>query len=202
LRIACLGWGSLIWSPRSLPMRGGWYANGPRLPIEFSRVAADGRVTLVVTPGSSEIACLWVELESASLLEAGLALARREKIPIGDEGVLPGTVGYWSSAEGSSGHDEDGVIAVFARAQGLDAVVWTRLLSGLSEPDRGRVPGPDELVAHLEALDPEPRGVAEAYVRNTPRQIDTPNRRRFERHFGWTPSELAHPRAREREGIR
>jgi len=44
--IACLGWGSLIWSPRTLPVSGDWHTDGPHLPIEFSRQAADGRITL------------------------------------------------------------------------------------------------------------------------------------------------------------
>ena len=47
LRIACLGWGSLLWDPRSLPMAGPFRDDGPRLPIEFSRIARDGRATLV-----------------------------------------------------------------------------------------------------------------------------------------------------------
>jgi hypothetical protein len=47
-RIAILGWGSLIWEPRELETIGGWQMGGPVLPIEFSRVSNDGRLTLVV----------------------------------------------------------------------------------------------------------------------------------------------------------
>lgn len=48
--IAVLGWGSLIWQPGELAMQSTWEADGPLLPIEFSRVSADGRLTLVIDP--------------------------------------------------------------------------------------------------------------------------------------------------------
>jgi hypothetical protein len=48
MRIAILGWGSLIWKPNGLPMSGDWKRGGPVLPIEFSRVSSDGRLTLVI----------------------------------------------------------------------------------------------------------------------------------------------------------
>lgn len=48
MRIAIIGWGSLIWDPRELPREGTWQSGGPRLPIEFSRVSQDCRLTLVI----------------------------------------------------------------------------------------------------------------------------------------------------------
>ncbi len=75
--IVCLGWGSLIWDPRALPWRGDWRRGGPRLPIEFAREAADGRVTLVVTDGAPLVHVLWIELDVSSLEEAMRALAVR-----------------------------------------------------------------------------------------------------------------------------
>jgi len=47
-RIAILGWGSLIWCPRQLQYEGEWQQGGPVLPIEFSRISSDGRLTLVI----------------------------------------------------------------------------------------------------------------------------------------------------------
>jgi nitroreductase len=48
LRIACLGWGSLIWKPENLPIIGEWKNDGPMLPIEFSRESGGQRITLVI----------------------------------------------------------------------------------------------------------------------------------------------------------
>lgn len=48
MRIVLLGWGSLLWSPDGLPVTGDWQQGGPVLPIEFSRISSDGRLTLVI----------------------------------------------------------------------------------------------------------------------------------------------------------
>ena len=63
MKIAILGWGSLIWSRRELKIdlkkgKRGWYKRGPFLPIEFARIseAKHGglymyeRLTLVIFP--------------------------------------------------------------------------------------------------------------------------------------------------------
>ena len=48
MAIAILAWGSLIWNPGSLHIDGGWRLGGPTLPIEFSRISDNGRLTLVI----------------------------------------------------------------------------------------------------------------------------------------------------------
>jgi hypothetical protein len=56
MRIAFVGWGSLIWNPGKLPLATNWTEVGPILPIEFSRISKDGRLTLALTNGT-ERAC-------------------------------------------------------------------------------------------------------------------------------------------------
>ncbi len=48
MNIAVLAWGSLVWDPRELAIDGSFMAGGPKLPLEFSRVSGDGRLTLVI----------------------------------------------------------------------------------------------------------------------------------------------------------
>ena len=37
MKIACLGWGSVIWDPRALPIQREWFKDGPFAPVEFTR---------------------------------------------------------------------------------------------------------------------------------------------------------------------
>ena len=61
-RIGCLAWGSLLWDPRTLPLAAAFEHDGPLLPIEFSRVALDGRVTLVIDPLGAVVRTYWAPL--------------------------------------------------------------------------------------------------------------------------------------------
>ena len=51
---AILGWGSLLWDSSTYPLKlsSEWLADGPVLPIEFSRVSQSrgGALTLVIDP--------------------------------------------------------------------------------------------------------------------------------------------------------
>jgi hypothetical protein len=90
MRIACLGWGSLIWDPGSLPLRRNkprWFTDGPELPIEFARKSSGGRITLVIVPRGKAKAqpVLWAHLTCLSVAQAHEALARRERRLRGDD---------------------------------------------------------------------------------------------------------------------
>ncbi|MDP3531967.1 MAG: hypothetical protein Q8S31_01595 [Alphaproteobacteria bacterium] len=50
--VAVLGWGSLIWNPGDLSVYGQFVSGGPTLPVSFTRISQDGRLTLVVDPRS------------------------------------------------------------------------------------------------------------------------------------------------------
>ena len=80
MKIAILGWGSLIWLPKDLKFdtNSGWKENGPVLPIEFARISKDGRLTLVITPNGTDVPTLYAVSSFDSLDLAVLNLAVRE----------------------------------------------------------------------------------------------------------------------------
>jgi hypothetical protein len=55
MKIVILGWGSLIWDPRDLPHQEPWLDDGPKLPLEFSRISKDRRLTLVIDAVNGEL---------------------------------------------------------------------------------------------------------------------------------------------------
>lgn len=191
-RIACIAWGSLLWDPRTLPLAAPFVHDGPMLPIEFSRVALDGRVTLVVDALVAPVRTYVAPLAVDSLEAAIEALALREGIAaerMGDWIGVEVRAGQVSPGKVSSGQATPavrGAIASWLARRDFEAVLWTALPFRM--PD-GRFVRPDwtDLIDHLERLDGVPRARAEEYVRRAPAMLRTPNRLRFEAVFGWSP---------------
>ena len=173
--IACIGWGSLIWDPRQLPIQRHWFEDGPLLPIEFVRQARDGRVTLAISQAVRPVRTLWAIMDLDDPGEARAALRDRE-------GCTDERIGFWP---GGAAPDEHPHIARWAAARDIDAVVWTGLKPVFGGVDR--TPSEDEVVDYLRGLRGTVRELAERYIRRAPRQTDTAYRRRIEAEFGWTP---------------
>ena len=77
--IACLGWGSLVWDPRKLPIRGTWFTDGPFLPIKLLAVSGDGRITLVLVPDTFPVVqSLWAAM-SITVLDDAREVLEHEK---------------------------------------------------------------------------------------------------------------------------
>jgi hypothetical protein len=71
--------GSLIWCPGNLRIKTRWSSDGPTLPIEFARISSDGRLTLIVHPGSEDQATYWALSSLETLEEARRNLKEREQ---------------------------------------------------------------------------------------------------------------------------
>jgi hypothetical protein len=179
--IACLGWGSLVWDARDLPIQGRWFEDGPLLSVEFARQSSDGRLTLVIVPVGPSVRSLWALFSLDAVAAAREALRKRERVPENDREKH---IAVWST--GDQKDSDPASITAWARGLSVDAAIWTALPPRFDGQD-GRVPTPDQAVAYLRQLPHEQRRHAERYVRRTPRQVDTPYRRRFELEFGWTP---------------
>ena len=159
MRIAIIGWGSLIWSPRELPHEGPWLLGGPALPIEFSRISRDGRLTLVIDPQhGAPIRTLYATSTRASLADAVEDLARREACP-------PESIGAATSDEHA-----------WCSQQGFDGAVWTALESTF-RAHTGSDFSPNAAALSLDGLKGERRARTIEYLDRAPPTTDTPLRR-------------------------
>jgi len=74
MKIAILGWGSLIWQPKNLDFDKelDWNSGGPYLPLEFSRISEDGRLTLVIDLKAKEVQTLFA-ISTHSILKDAIS---------------------------------------------------------------------------------------------------------------------------------
>ncbi|MCP5391912.1 MAG: hypothetical protein H6920_09870 [Sphingomonadaceae bacterium] len=180
-RIACIGWGSLIWEPRDLPLTGDWHSDGPILPVEFARQSSDDHITLVLVESDHRVPTLWAEMKVETVAQAVEALKAREGVP------NKSSIGRWPNDTQREYISSD-VIAEWAAANGVQAVVWTALLPGMKEK-RGSVPTLDELAAHLAKLEGAALAKARNYIANAPTQIATPYREELAKACDASPSD-------------
>lgn len=179
--IACLGWGSLIWDPRELPIRRCWHEDGPLIQVEFARESQDGRITLVLTKSAPLVRGLWALMDMEELSEARDALRKREGISEANGAKF---IGSWTL--GDREPDNIRELASWADARGIQHVIWTALppkFDGRNEI----MPTATNVLDHLGNLTGSQRDHAANYIRRAPSQIDTPYRRQIEAKFGWTP---------------
>ncbi len=176
MAIACIGWGSLIWDPRTLPMRRRWFEDGPMLRVEFVRRSRDDRLTLVLWPGAAPVRGLWAVMDGDDLAAAAEALRVREGAPPDEH------IGRWSAGAGDP-PDLPG-LAAWASPRGATAAVWTRLPPRWDGQD-GMAPCIEAAIAHLRGLTGAALDRARAYIERAPRQVDTEYHRRIEAELGW-----------------
>ena len=181
MKIACLGWGSLIWRPDNLLIHREWFLDGPFLQIEFARQSKDGRLTLVITEKVKPVRTLWALMATQDLSIAKNSLLIREGILEKKQDSLIGSV---TISEITSDIIKL-TIQEWAKKIKLDAVIWTNLPPKFQNTDN-KAPTLEEAINYINSLDIDAKRIAEEYIRKTPQQIDTDFRRQFEAEFGWT----------------
>lgn len=177
--IACLGWGSLVWDARDLPIQRQWFTDGPLVKVEFMRQSRDNRITLVLHGSAEPVRSLWAFMTVRTLDEAKKALAAREGIP--DKNIYK-HVGCW--LRGNADPPCIPEIGAWAVSRGIEHVVWTALPPKF-KGENGKCPSLEEVIEHLSGRTGPERDNAENYVRRAPKQIDTPYRRHIEARLGW-----------------
>ena len=181
--IACLGWGSLVWDPRELPIQRTWFEDGPFIHVEFARQSQDGRITLVLEPNATPVRSLWAVMDTTDIAIARKDLRKREGILQKNEQIH---IGSWSAGQPGNQPLPKCVLGLldWAQARGVHHVVWTALPPKFGGNER--TPNQEEVVEYLRGLSGAQRDNAERYIRFTPKQIDTEYRRGIEAALQWT----------------
>lgn len=183
MKIACLGWGSLIWRPEKLLVRNKWFEDGPIIPIEFTRESSDKRITLVITDNAKPIRVLWALMSTDNLQTAIESLQQRKGIADKNRNTLIGRV----KVDDKPTEEIKKIILDWLKVNNLDAAIWTDLKPKFKNKDK--TPSIKEVLGHLTDLGYQAKKHAEEYIRKTPKQIDTDYRREIEMKLGWTKIE-------------
>jgi hypothetical protein len=176
-KIAVLAWGSLVWDQRDLRIAGGFGPTGPRLPIEFCRVSADGRLTLVIDETNGAECISYQARSSFNALETAAAnLAEREGMPsTANVGFIDLVAGKTSAASLRRHPKSVSAIRAWAVSNELDAVIWTAL--GIKFKEATGVPfSVVAALSYLEALDVVSFSRVLQYIRRAPPEVQTPVR--------------------------
>jgi len=182
MTIAIIGWGSLIWCPGELRISSLWHKDGPLLPIEFSRVSDDGRLTLVIVEGIKPVQTLWAISEFNDIKKAVVNLQKCEDTIMSRIGQV-----MWNNDY------EDPIkkqIKYWLIEKSLKSAIYTALPPRNPDDTEGLMTG-NEALTYIKKLSKEKRKKAEEYVRNTPEQIETEIRERLRSKFGWNNNPLS-----------
>lgn len=180
MKIAILGWGSLVPCPGDLRIYGDWCPNGPVLPIEFSRKSADGRLTLVIDgERGSEVTTQYARSAHEFLDDAVENLRKRE-------GTIRNNIGI---CERNRLHNKSNhsavlpIIDLWLNSSLFDAVLWTDLNSNFVE-GQNRDQFIESAITYLNNLSDVCKANARDYINRAPAQTITALRLKL-KSGGW-----------------
>lgn len=174
-KIACLGWGSLIWDLGCppIPTYGGWLDDGPTLKIEFSRISESRNkaLTLVIDKENGSDCCVQYVMSSRLNPDDAICDLRSR------EGTSLKNIGYVfvDGSRKNNGNPEDiQIIRKWAIAKNFDVVIWTNLPSNFNT-EKGK-PFVKAAIEHIQCLTKEGKSKAAEYVWRAPDLVKTPLR--------------------------
>jgi hypothetical protein len=179
MKIAILGWGSLLWDPRDLQLASGFEPAGPSLPIEFCRISKDHRLTLIIDESYGTLCQTYAATSAFADLEQAVENLREREGMASAADVGFATTGEARSRQAARRHPHAlETIADWALNAGYDAAIWTALDSHF-ERETGEPFSVNAAMRFLEALeqnDPPAFARALEYIRRAPAATQTPVR--------------------------
>jgi hypothetical protein len=184
MAIAILAWGSLIWNPGSLHIEGGWRPGGPALPIEFSRISNNGRLTLVIDEQCGVPVPTRFALSTLGDAQAAVRdLQLREGAPTPKGIGIVDSTGAAGNCHAFKKHPRAAEqIRQWAQESNIKTVIWTAIGPRFIE-HTGTPFSVDAAIHYLTSLTAPTKTMALEYIRNAPAEVMTPVRMKVEAAF-------------------
>jgi hypothetical protein len=180
MKIALLGWGSLLWDPRDLQLATPFQLTGPRLPIEFCRVSKNHRLTLIIDEDFGILCRTYAGTSACTELDAAVENLRlREGMSSATDVGFIEIAAQERSRTATERHPHAvETIADWAVNSGYDAAIWTALDSHFEGQTKEpfSVNAAMRFLENLEQHDPEAFARALDYIRRAPAATQTPVR--------------------------
>jgi hypothetical protein len=189
MKIAILGWGSLLWDkePQFDKFHKGWRNDGPKLKIEFSQIAEiqeDG-IALVIDQQAGELCQVaYAMSKRAHAADVICDLRAREQTTLDNIGYL--------FLDGTRHHYREEItarsIAQWAQKKKIDVVVWTDTASNFKQCT-GKPFSVRAAIEYIRALPPNIKAEVADYVWKAPDFVTTPLRRALQAPPWFTSSQ-------------
>ena len=181
MRIAILGWGSLLWEggPAFDRWHEPWEFDGPTLILEFSRISASrsGALTLVVDEEhGTRTRVAWCLSKRATIDDAVCDLRCREGTTL--ENVA--RIDVPAQAAVPEGSEPRNPVVAWARSRRIDSIDWTALKSNFLAK-RKQPFSVAAAISYLETLEPAGKARAAEYIWRAPAFVKTDLRSALQR---------------------
>jgi hypothetical protein len=173
MKIAILGWGSLLWDVSGHSdfddQLEDWNLDGPELPLEFSRISRTrlNALTLVIDAINGTPCKVAYAMSKRNNPDDAICDLRSR------EGTILRRIGYHFLDGTRDGEpDVPESIKVWCKEKGFDVVIWTGLSTNFPT-EAAPAFSVDAALAHLRKLSPEGKAKAAEYIWRAPDFIKT-----------------------------
>ncbi len=176
MKIAILGWGSLLWDHHVEfdKQHEEWQFDGPSLTLEFSRISLSRNRALTLV----------IDSENGKLCQVAYAFSKRRNPDdaICDlrcrEGTTLKNIGFYFADESrKQARDYQSLVSIrdWASSKKIDVTIWTDLESNFQQIRKTPF-SIESALSYIQCLDPEGKVKAAEYVWRAPKFIETPLR--------------------------